>query len=136
MIPRSISSPLITLKPDRIKPQSGSKTTSYLNSSSHIQKEIKHTYHEIYIDLQNSIMLEHETDPQYGQRGTSKINENQNFGDENCGVDKENDTLEILQEEETSKYDYILSNSVLESYAELKAWTNITTESLSSENKV
>ena len=81
-------------------------------------------------------MLEHETDPQYGQRGSSKIYENQNFGDENCGVDKENDTLEILQEEETSKYDCILSNSVLESYAELKAWTNITTESLSSENKV
>ena len=136
LIPRSISSPLITLKPDRIKPQSGSNTTSYLNSSSHIQKEIKHTYHEIYIDLQNSIMLEHETDPQYGQTRSSKMNKIQHFWDENARVDKENDSLEILQEDVTPKYDDILSNSVLESYAELKAWTNNTTESLSSENKV
>ena len=81
-------------------------------------------------------MLEHETDPQYGQRGSPKMNKIQRFRDETAHVDKENDTLEILQEEGTSKYDYILSNSVLESYAELKAWTSNTTESLSSENKV
>ena len=80
-------------------------------------------------------MLEHETDPQYGQRGSPRINKNQHFWDEKARLDKDNEMLEILQEEGTSKYDYILSNSVLESYAELKAWTNNTTES-SSENKV
>ena len=81
-------------------------------------------------------MLEHETDPQYGQRESPKMNKIKHFWDENARVDKENYRLEILQEEGTSKYDNIFSNSVLESYADLKAWTNNTTESTSSENKV
>ena len=138
LFPRSISSPIITLKPDRIKPQIPSNSTA--NAKSHNQKDTKHTYHEIYIDLQNSIMLEHETDSHYGQNGLlPNMNKNYLCFEDNTCLDGEKENLEMVeeeQEEEKAKYFHIVSNSVLESYAELKSWTNNTTDLMRLENKV
>ena len=138
LFPRSISSPIITLKPDGIKPQIPSNSTA--NAKSHNQKDTKHTYHEIYIDLQNSIMLEHETDSHYGQNGLlPNMNKNYLCFEDNTCLDGEKENLEMVeeeQEEEKAKYFHIVSNSVLESYAELKSWTNNTTDLMRLENKV
>ena len=125
-IPRSISSPIITLKESKLK----TKTSHSSKRSVRHQPQTKHTYHEIYIDLQNSIMLEHETD-QYatGRHVLQNIHQN-------ALVDDLNDAKNVLEmknihhNEIQSQSTRIISNPILESYAELKAWTNATDSSL------
>jgi hypothetical protein len=105
------------------------KTKSSKRSVRH-KPEAKHTYHEIYIDLQNSIMLEHETD-QF-TKGRYLL---QNIR-QDTSADDLNDAKNILQMKNTRnnesqvKCTRIISNPILESYAELKAWTNATDSSL------
>ena len=123
---RSKSSPHITLKQDqgKSKPQHSSKRPSVKCS-----KEPKlHTYHEIYIDLQNSIMMEHETnDPSNGWSSQLFIGQD---GLKHRKYDVETLEMGILNEEIQSKVPQIVSNSILDSYAELKAWTTATNTSV------
>ena len=123
---RSISSPIITLKESTLK----TKTSQLTKRSVRHQPQAKHTYHEIYIDLQNSIMLEHETD-QYTKGRYLLQNNNQDTLQEDLNDDK--NVLEMKNthnNEIQAKSTRIISNPILESYAELKAWTNATDSSL------
>ena len=136
---RSISSPLITLKSDRTNPPITPTPITNPTSVAHPQRNLKHTYHEIYIDLQNSIMLEHETDAQYGKIGLSSINTDINCPEDNTYVSKGKERLEMVEEEhdeEQAKNYCSGTNSVLESYAELKAWTNNSTDTILRNDKV
>ena len=120
---RSISSPHISLKEKKNEIDSFCSSQRLIKRQKQTNEE--HTYHEIYIDLQNSIMLEHETGQTTHSR-KSGLNEFRNrlpTVQYNEDLVTEQGTIESMSPE-------MAETKILDSYVQLKAWTNATDTSV------
>ena len=119
-----MSSPLITPKENKLS----SQTINSTKRLSRRQKQRKHTYHELYIDLQDSINLQNKADEHLKipctQLNIDTINMKNSFqNSEKIEIDKQHNQPQNNNVQ-------IAANTVLGSYAELKAWTHATNASV------
>ena len=120
---RSISSPHINLKEKKNEIDSFCSSQRLIKRQKQTHDE--HTYHEIYIDLQNSIMLEHETG-QITHSRKSGLNEFKN----RLTTDQCNEEFVTEQGRIEPRSAKMAENKILDSYVQLKAWTNATDTSV------